>query len=128
MPDSVSRGELLLTSLFIAYETAFAFSQYLPSIMTIASFVDSGEKVRAIREGECIASLFSVGFAVIFSVILRSPLPLILAALAIGFTLYVYERALRKSPAFTGKPIEGAQEMAYSYSDTDYNEYGDGDE
>lgn len=126
MPDSVSRGELLLTSLFIAYETAFAFSQYLPSIMTIASFVDSQEKVRAIREGECIASVFSAVFAVIFSVILRSPLPLILAAIAIGFTLYVYERALAKSPAYTGKPIDGAQAMAYS--DTDYNEYGDGDE
>lgn len=124
MPDSVSRGELLLTSLFIAYETAFAFSQYLPSIMTIASFVDSDEKVRAIREGECIASLFSAIFAVIFSVILRSPLPLILAALAIGFTLYVYERALCKSPAYTGKPIQGAQEMAVPVVDVE-DDYGD---
>lgn len=129
MPDSVSRGELLLTSLFIAYETAFAFSQYLPSIMTIKSFVDSDEKLRAIREGECIASVFSVAFAAIFSYILKSPLPLILAGLAIGFTLFVYERALRQSPACTGKPIDGAQAMAnVAYSDTDYSEYGDGDE
>lgn len=129
MPDSINSGELLLTSLFIAYETAFAFSQYLPSIMTIASFVDSGEKVHAIREGECIASVFSVVFAAIFSYILKSPLPLILAAIAIGFTLFVYERALHNSPAMTGKPIEGAQAMAQpAYSDFDYNEYGDGDE
>ena len=126
MLEGVGSGETLLTATFIAYETAFAFSQYLPSIMTIASFVDSAEKVRAIRKGECIASLFSIGFAVIFSVILKSPLPLALAAVSIGFTLYVYERALRQSPAFTGKPIDGAQQMAYS--NTDYEEYGEGDE
>jgi hypothetical protein len=122
MLEGIGSGEQMLTATFIAYETAFAFSQYLPSVMTIKSFVDSQEKVAAIREGECIAAAFSIGFAVVFSVLLKSPLPLLLAAAAIVFTVYVYERALRASPAFTGKPIDGAQEMAYSDSDTD--EYG----
>lgn len=97
--EGLGSGEILLTSAFIAYETSFNFSQFLPSIMTIKTFVDSPDKVTAIRHGEVIATAYSGTFAILFSLILRSPLPVIMAALAIGLTVCVYEWALRGAPA-----------------------------
>ncbi len=111
MLEGLGSGELLLTSAFVAYETSFNFSQFLPSIMTIRSFVDSQEKLKAIRQGEMIATVYSGGFAIFFSVLLKSPLPVALAALAIGGTLLVYEWALRGSPACTGQSVAGTQSM-----------------
>lgn len=124
MLEGIGSGEVLLTSAFIAYETAFAYSQFLPSIMTIGSFVDSAEKVDMIRQGELTASLFAVGFAVLFSFILHSALPLLLAGLAIVFTLFVYERALQNAPYYTGKPIEGTQSM--ESTEDEYSGDGEG--
>ncbi len=98
--EGIGSGETLLTSVFIAYETAFAFSQYLPSVMTIHTFVDTDAKVQSIRTGEIIASVFAGVFALAFAAILRSWLPLILAGLAIIFTVMVYEWALKGAPAF----------------------------
>ena len=104
-------GELILTSAFVAYETSFNFSQFLPSIMTIRSFVDSEEKLDAIRKGEVIAAVYSGGFALLFSAILKSPLPAALAAIAIAATIVVYEWALRGSPVYCGKAVDGKQSM-----------------
>lgn len=98
----IGNGELLLTSAFIAYESAFSYSQFLPSIMTIKTFVDSPDKITAIRHGEIIGTIFTMGFALLFASILRSPLPLVLAGVAVGFTLVVYEWALRGAPAWQG--------------------------
>ena len=121
--EGIGSGELLLTSAFIAYETSFNFSQFLPSIMTIKSFVDTPEKLQAIRHGEMVAVVYSGGFAVLFSLILRSPLPVILAAVAIAGTVAIYEWALRGCPAMTGVAVSGAQSMqtqadsGYDYDD-----------
>lgn len=98
--QGIGSGETLLTSAFIAYETSFNFSQFLPSIMTIKTFVDSPDKIQAIRHGEMIATVYSGGFALIFGLILKSALPVILAAIAIGATVAVYEWALRGAPAW----------------------------
>jgi hypothetical protein len=98
--EGLGSGETLLTSVFIAYETAFAFSQYLPSVMTIHTFVDTEAKVKSIRTGELIASVFAGAFALAFAAILRSWLPLCLAGLAIVGTVVVYEWALQGAPAF----------------------------
>lgn len=98
--DGLGSGEILLTSAFIAYESAFSYSQFLPSIMTIGTFVDTDEKVQMIRHGEIIGSVFTVGFALLFSIIMKSPMPLILGGVAISFTLLVYEWALRRAPAW----------------------------
>ena len=98
--EGIGSGELLLTSAFIAYESAFSYSQFLPSIMTIKTFVDSPDKITAIRHGEIIGSVFVAGFAILFAIIMRSPLPLVMAGLAVGFTLTVYEWALRGAPAW----------------------------
>jgi hypothetical protein len=111
MLEGLGSGELILTSAFVAYETSFNFSQFLPSIMTIRSFVDTPEKLQAIRQGEMIAAFYSGGFAALFSYILKSPLPIALAAIAIAATIVVYEWALRGSPVYCGKPIAGAQSM-----------------
>jgi hypothetical protein len=123
-------GELILTSAFVAYETSFNFSQFLPSIMTIRSFVDTNEKLQAIRHGEMIAAVYSGGFAALFSYILKSPLPVMLAGIAIAATIVVYEWALRGAPIYTRAPIDGIQSMsamptqeestAHDYSGQDY--------
>ena len=109
--EGIGSGEVLLTSAFIAYETAFAFSQYLPSIMTIRSFVDTQAKLRMIREGELVAGAFAGTFAVIFSLILRSWLPLALAGAAVLVTVGTYEWALRGCPAVTGVRAGGTPSM-----------------
>lgn len=125
MLEGIGNGEILLTSAFIAYETSFNFSQFLPSIMTIRSFVDSPEKLKAIREGEIVAVVYSGGFALLFSLIMKTPLPLVMAAIAIAGTVGIYEYALRGCPAYTGKPIAGAQSMEsnnQTYSGDDYDD------
>lgn len=113
MLEGLGSGELLLTSAFIAYETSFNFSQFLPSIMTIKTFVDTPDKVHAIRHGEIIAAVYSGGFAVIFSIIMRNALPLILAGAAIIATILVYEWALRGAPAWLA--AESEQELESEY-------------
>lgn len=100
--EGLGSGEVALTAAFVAYESAFSYSQFLPSIMTIKTFVDSPEKIQAIRHGEIIGTIFTTGFALLFSVLLRSPMPLLMALLACGFVLVVYEWALRGAPAWEG--------------------------
>lgn len=98
--EGLGSGEVMLTSAFIAYESAFSYSQFLPSIMTIRTFVDSADKVRSIRHGEIIGTMFTGGFAALFAWIMKSVLPLIMAGLAVTFTLIAYEWALRGAPAW----------------------------
>ena len=98
--EGLGSGEILLTSAFIAYESAFSYSQFLPSIMTIRTFVDTPDKVQAIRQGEIVGTMFTGGFALLFAWIMKSILPLVMAALAVAFTLIAYEWALRQAPAW----------------------------
>lgn len=98
--EAIGSGEVLLSAVFVAYETQFGFSQFLPSIMTIGTFVDSREKVQMIRQGEIVASVFAVIFASVFSFLTRSLWPLGLSLIAIAMTLAVYEWALRRAPAW----------------------------
>lgn len=102
MLEGIGSGEVLLTSAFIAYESAFSYSQFLPSVMTIRAFVDTPEKLAAIRQGEVIGTLFTGGFAVLFSLIMRSLMPLLMAGIAVAFTLIAYEWAVRQAPAWNG--------------------------
>lgn len=95
-----STGELMLTSMFVAYESAFSYSQFLPSIFTIKHFSGEWEARQSIRQGEIIGTVFTTSFAVLFSLILKSWLPLLLAALACSFVLIVYEWALRTSDGY----------------------------
>lgn len=93
-------SEVVLTSVFMALEGAFAYSAFLPSIMTIGTFVDSQEKVTMIRKGEIVGTAFLVGLSVTVSGVTKSILPLVFGLLAGGLALAVYEWALRDAPVF----------------------------
>jgi len=98
--EGIGSGEVLLTSVFVAFEGAYAYSAMLPSIMTINTFVDSPDKIRAIREGELLATVFAGLFAITVGYVTKSWLPIWLTALLSGFMVAVYEWALRRSPAW----------------------------
>ncbi len=93
-----ANSEIVLTSVFMALEGAFAYSAFLPSIMTIGTFVDSEDKVRMIRQGEIVGTAFLLGLSFIVSSITKSPLPLVFAVGAGVLTLGVYEYALKSAP------------------------------
>src|SRR5215469_3651080 len=93
-------SEVVLTSIFMALEGAFAYSAFLPSIMTIGTFVDSQAKIRMIRKGEVVGTAFLLALAIITSYIMRSPFPLVMGLLAGVVSLAVYENALRSAPAW----------------------------
>lgn len=98
--EGIGGGEVLLTSVFVAFEAAFAYSAMLPSIMTINTFVDSPDKILAIRQGELLATAFGGLFAVTIAFVTRSWLPILLSAILSAFMVAVYEWALRRSPAW----------------------------
>lgn len=95
-------SELVVTSVFMALEGAFAYSAFLPSIMTIGTFVDSPDKIRMIREGEIVGTGFLIALSFTVSAVTKSPLPLLFGLAAGALALGVYEYALRRSPAWTG--------------------------
>lgn len=94
--------DVVLTSVFVAFEAAFSYSAFLPSIMTIGTFVDSPQKVVMIRQGEVVSTLLSLGVAVVVALIYKDPLPVFMMALAAITMIGVYEWALRGSPQLTG--------------------------
>lgn len=98
--EGVGGGEILLTAVFVATESAFAYSAMLPSLMTMATFVDSPEKVQAIRHGEIVATAFAGILATAVAIITRSAVPLVFTGIACGFMLLVYEWGLRRAPAW----------------------------
>jgi inactivated superfamily I helicase len=93
-------NEIVLTSVFMALEGAFAYSAFLPSIMTIGTFVDSPEKVQAIREGEIVGSAFLLALSLTVAAITKSAVPLFAGVLAGVAAICVYEWALRKAPIY----------------------------
>ena len=101
--EGIAGGELWLTAAFVAYESAFAYSQFMPSLFTIRSLGnEDASKLQSLRHGEVIGTLFTGGFAILFSWLLRSWLPLVLATISCGFVLIVYEWAIRTSPNYQG--------------------------
>lgn len=97
-----AKEDIVLTSVFVALEGAFAYSAFLPSIMTIGTFVDTPEKVRAIREGEAVGTIFLLGLAFTVSAIMKNPTPLFTALVAGLLTVGVYEYALKHAPINCG--------------------------
>lgn len=99
-------ANVILTSVFVAFESAFSYSAFLPSIMTIGTFVDSERKVVMIRQGEVIATGLSLGVALICAKILGSILPVVMMAFAALVMVAVYEWALTGAPARNGHSEE----------------------
>lgn len=98
----IGKEDIVLTSVFVALEGAFAYSAFLPSIMTIGTFVDTEAKVRAIREGELVGTLFLVGLSLTVAAIMKSAVPLLTAAAAGLLTIGIYEYALKHAPIYCG--------------------------
>lgn len=101
---------VVLTSVFMALEGAFAYSAFLPSIMTIHTFVDTQGKIEAIRKGEMVGTAFLVALSGITAAIMKSPFPLLFGISAGAITLFIYEKALRTSPAWTDQYCTEDQE------------------
>jgi hypothetical protein len=93
-------GNVVLISIFMALEGLFAYSAFLPSIMTTGTFVDTPEKVVMIRQGELVGTFFLVVLAIITAYITRSKWPVLMGIGAGLLALAIYEFSLRQSPAF----------------------------
>lgn len=95
----VAGSDTLLVSIFMALDGLFAYSAFLPSIMTVGTFVDSESKVVMIRQGEVIGTIFLIALSIITSAVMKSKYPLIFGILAGAVALVIYEYALTQSPA-----------------------------
>jgi len=108
--------DIVLTSVFMALEGAFAYSAFLPSIMTIGTFVDTPEKIKMIRQGEIVGTAFLVGLSVTVAYITKSPLPLLAGLAAGGLAIGVYEYSLKQAPANSkGDDTSGGYSVPLEY-------------
>lgn len=80
--------------LLVAAEAPQAYSAFLPSIMTIRTFVGDEGAVADIREGELLGSVFVAGIGVVGSMLTGSPWPVVVAILTIVVMVGIYEHAL----------------------------------
>lgn len=80
--------------LLVAAEAPQAYSAFLPSIMTIRTFVGDEGAVSDIREGELLGSVFVAGIGVVGSMLSDSPWPLVVAFVTIIVMVGIYEYAL----------------------------------
>lgn len=91
--------EHVLLSGFTALESAHFYSAFLPSVMTIRKFAQDAEAVRALRQGEAVATGFAVALGWVVSELIDSYLPLVFSALTAAAMLCVYEWAIRGNVA-----------------------------
>lgn len=87
--------EQTLIAVFAGMEALHAYSAFNPSIMTIRKFADDADAVKAIRQGEMLATAFTVILGWVLSEITDSYLPLIFTVAAALAYVTVYEFALR---------------------------------
>lgn len=96
-------NDVVLISIFMALEGLFAYSAFLPSIMTTGTFVDSPDKVLMIRQGEVVGTFFLIVLAIMTAKITKSMWPLAMGLAAGVVALAIYEYSLRQSPAMKQK-------------------------
>jgi hypothetical protein len=89
--------DTVLLSAFVAVESAYGYSAFLPSIFTIRTFAAQPETKRSIRDGEIIGLFFSLGLAFVVSKMIGNCLPLLFAAGTSILMVGVYEYALSSS-------------------------------
>ncbi len=88
----------------MALEGLHAYSAFLPSVMTIGTFVDTPEKVQMIREGEITATVFLGALVTSVGIMTKSLWPIVMGMLAGVAMLGVYEYALRRAPIQEQEP------------------------
>ncbi len=91
----MDRDDVLL-SVFVAVESAHAFSAFNPSVFTIRRFPD-GQTIRDIRTGCVYAFVFSLAIGTLTSAIVKSGLPLLLAVLVATGMFAVYEKTAKEA-------------------------------
>ncbi len=91
-----SRQDVLF-SVFVAVEGLHGYSAVLPSVFTIDTFVADRRGVDAIRRGEIIGGVFSIGLGVLVAQMIDSPLPIYAAIIAAAFATINYEMALART-------------------------------
>ena len=72
-----------------------AYSAFLPSIMTIRTFVGDERAVRDIREGELFGSAFVLLIGAAGSMLTKKNAPFMVSLVSIAVMISVYEYALR---------------------------------
>lgn len=80
--------------LLVAAEAPQAYSAFLPSIMTIRTFVGDEGAVADIREGELYGSIFVALIGIAGSALTGSPWPIVIGIVTIIAMVGVYEYAL----------------------------------
>jgi hypothetical protein len=100
-------NDTVLISIFMALEGLFAYSAFLPSIMTVGTFVDSSEKVTMIRQGEIVGTFFLIVLAIMTARITKSAWPMVMGVAAGIVALGIYEFSLRQSPAWKNGQGQG---------------------
>jgi hypothetical protein len=86
--------EGILIGVFVATESAHAFSAFMPSYFTIKSFASDQAAVDNLRSGYPPAVIFNVALGGVVSSILKSPWPLIFGLLVSVVMIGLYERAI----------------------------------
>lgn len=109
MARRMTGADLGLTILAAAEVPNF-LAGMMPSLMTIRTFADDPEQLRALRRGEVVGSALSLAVGLGASLVAESPAPMLASVAVLAVLLYEYERAMREPIANrrdmrTGAPL-----------------------
>ncbi len=68
----------------------------MPSLMTIRTFADDPEQIRALRRGELVGSALSLSVGLGASLVADTPAPFLASVAVLAVLLYEYEKAMRE--------------------------------
>lgn len=91
----MDRQDILL-SVFVAVEGAHAFSAFMPSAFTMKKFAEGDLDLKRLRSGYTPAVLFNITIGALVTVLIKSPLPLVLSILTIAAMIALYEQEIPK--------------------------------
>lgn len=96
-------NEKVLIGVFVATEGAHAFSAFMPSYLTIGSFVRTPEDLAHLRSGYFPATVFNLALGGVTSALIKSVWPFLLAGVVSGLMITTYEHKIREAG---GKTLE----------------------
>lgn len=89
-------GQQLGLAILAAAEVPNFLAGMMPSLMTIRTFADDPEQIRALRRGEAVGSALALGVGLGASMVSESPVPFLASGAVLAVLLYEYERAMRE--------------------------------
>jgi hypothetical protein len=90
-------NEKVLIGVFVATEGAHAFSAFMPSYLTIGSFVRTPQDLAHLRSGYFPATVFNLALGGVVSALIKSVWPMVLAGAVSGLMITTYEHKIRES-------------------------------